>query len=332
MKRILKALVCLMTLSLVVTGCAEEEINEQEVKNENVKKLQVFDESSNERMVAVMINNNHSSWPHAGLQNAVLVYEIVVEGGITRELAVFKGNMPEKIGSVRSSRPYFIDYALENDAIYVHWGGSKDAYSDLETLKVDRFDGMNGKYFYRDDSSGNAYEHTGFTKGSLIKEGIKANDMRDTTNSKMVFNYSVDEIDLSQMENSIDAKEIEIVYSGYHTTSYKYDEENKVYLRTLSGTDEVDAVTGKQYTVKNIITYQLNNSSYDDYGRQKLDNIGSGEGYYITNGKAIKITWSKSSRSSKTVYKYKDSGEEITLNDGNTYIQIQPKDKELVIK
>ena len=94
MKRILKALVCLMTLSLVVTGCAEEEINEQEVKNENVKKLQVFDESSNERMVAVMINNNHSSWPHAGLQNAVLVYEIVVEGGITRELAVFKGNMP----------------------------------------------------------------------------------------------------------------------------------------------------------------------------------------------------------------------------------------------
>ena len=134
------------------------------------------------------------------------------------------------------------------------------------------------------------------------------------------------------MENSIDAKEIEIVYSSYHTTSYKYDEENKVYLRTLSGTDEVDAVTGKQYTVKNIITYQLNNSSYDDYGRQKLDNIGSGEGYYITNGKATKITWSKSSRSSKTVYKYKDSGEEITLNDGNTYIQIQPKDKELVIK
>ena len=283
-------------------------------------------------MIAVMINNNHASWPHAGLDQAVLVYEILAEGGITRELAVFKGNLPEKIGSVRSSRPYFIDYALENDAIYVHWGGSKDAYSDLETFNVDRFDGMTSKYFYRDDSSGNAYEHTGFTKGSLLKEGIMNNDMRYTSNSKMVFNYSTNEIDISNHEEVKDATDVEIVYSSYHTTSYKYDEINKVYLRILSGTNEVDAVTGKQYTAKNIITYQVKNYSYDNYGRQKLNNIGSGEGYYITNGKAVPITWSKSSRSAKTVYKYKDTGEEITLNDGNTYVQIQPENKSLVIK
>ncbi len=55
-----------------------------------------------------------------------------------------------------------------------------------------------------------------------------------------------------------------------------------------------------------------------------IDNVGSGEGYYISNGYAVPITWEKSSRSSKTVYKYQSDGEEIKLNDGNTWVHILP--------
>ena len=69
-----------------------------------------------------------------------------------------------------------------------------------------------------------------------------------------------------------------------------------------------------------------------DYkGRQNLNNIGSGEGYYISEGKAVKITWSKSSREAKTVYKLKSTGEELKVNDGNTFIQVQPLNQELTI-
>ena len=71
-----------------------EEIKE-EIKEE--KKLKVFDEDSNERMIAVMINNNHAAWPHAGLNESVINYEILAEGGITRIMAIYKGNLPEKI-------------------------------------------------------------------------------------------------------------------------------------------------------------------------------------------------------------------------------------------
>ena len=100
----------------------------------------------------------------------------------------------------------------------------------------------------------------------------------------------------------------------------------------MSGTPHKDAITGKQYTAKNIIITPIENYSYDSYGRQKLNNIGSGEGYYITNGYAVPITWEKTSRTSQTIYKYKDSEKQIKVNDGNTYIQIQSKGEALNIE
>ncbi len=99
----------------------------------------------------------------------------------------------------------------------------------------------------------------------------------------------------------------------------------------MSDTPHKDYITGNQYTTKNIITYQVKNYSIDSYGRQGLENIGSGEGYYITNGYAVKITWEKTARDAQTVYKYMD-GNEIDVNDGVTWIQIQPVGKELTIK
>ena len=69
----------------------------------------------------------------------------------------------------------------------------------------------------------------------------------------------------------------------------------------------------------------------DSYGRQEIDNIGSGDGYFISNGYAVPIKWEKKSPSSKTVYKLLN-GEELIVNDGITYIQIQPKNKTLEIE
>ena len=99
----------------------------------------------------------------------------------------------------------------------------------------------------------------------------------------------------------------------------------------MSDTPHVDAVTGEQYTVKNIIITPIDTHTYDSYGRLELDDIGSGEGYFITDGYAIPITWSKDSRSSQTVYKNMD-GKEIKVNDGNTYIQITPPSEDVKIE
>lgn len=95
-----------------------------------------------DRPIAVMIDNNINAMPQAGLLEADLVYEIIVEGGETRMMAVLKGKDVEKIGPVRSSRHYFLDYALENDAIYVHFGWSPQAESDISTMGVNNINGL----------------------------------------------------------------------------------------------------------------------------------------------------------------------------------------------
>ena len=329
----LKIFIFLLIIALIGVGVYFY-LNQDKVEEiiEPEKKLKIVDEDSKTRPIAVMINNNHEAWPHAGLQDAYLSYEIIAEGGITRIMSLFKDQDTEKIGSVRSARPYYLDYALENDAIYVHYGWSEDAKVDIQSLGVDNINGLtDDNTFWRDTTLNKATEHTVFTSMELINEKAKEEGYDRDTNKDLLLNYSVDEISLKKREDAEKADSVYIRYSYYTDTSYEYDKENKVYLRSMSGEPHVDAETGDQYTVKNIIVISVANQSYDSYGRQELDNIGTGEGYYITDGYAVPITWEKDSRSSQTVYKYAN-GKEIKVNDGNTFIQIQPEGETLTIE
>lgn len=306
----------------------KETNNKKEIKQEikEGKKLNIIDIDSNNRPIAVMINNIKTVWGYqSGIQDAYIVYEIIVEGGYTRLMALYKDKNLDRIGSVRSSRHYFLDYALENDAIYVHFGWSPQAESDIKKLGINNINFMSYDGYTRDKSLGLPLEHTAFTTTNNILEGANYYNYRKTSTEKPLLNYSVDEIDLSTMNDSVVANKVFIGYSNSRNTSFEYDEVNKVYKRFQNDEPHIDYVTKEQYTVKNIITYQVSNYtiSNDDKGRQDINNIGSGEGYYITNGYAVPITWEKKSRESKTIYKYKD-GSEIKVNDGNTHIEIQP--------
>ena len=241
-------------------------------------------------------------------------------------MALFKDTNVDKIGSVRSARTQYLDYVYENDAIYGHAGGAEDALKRISSEGINDVD-VDGQYGFRDTSLDRAWEHKLFTSTKLLGEGVSNRGYRTTTEVKSLLKYSADEIDLSKLDGSSAASNISIKYSDYRTSNYIYDSENKVYLRSMNDTKNVDLVTGEQYKVKNIIIYGVNYSNYCDHGYcayQKIDNVGTGEGYYVSNGYSIPITWNKSSKNDRTIYKVKSSGEELVVNDGNTYIQIYP--------
>lgn len=298
-------------------------------KKEEEKKVQIY--SGNDRPIAVMIDNHKSAWPQAGLNDAYLVYEIIVEGGETRLMPVFKGVNLEKIGPVRSSRHYFLDYALENGAIYVHYGWSPQAESDIKKLKVNNINGIaqSAKDFWRVKDKKSPHNAVTSTKNILQMAGEKG--YKTQSNEKSVLNYQVEEIDLNEGKSAI---RVVIPYSKSNVVSYTYDEANKRYVRYSKNTKQTDWTTKKDITTKNIIitfaaNYTLNDGENKD--RQGLKNTGDKKGYYITNGKAIEIVCSKSSRTAKTIYKDLQ-GNEIKVNDGNTYIQICPIDAAVVIE
>ena len=306
--------------------------NDNSTTTTTVKKLNIVNEESKSRPYAIMINNVEGARKlQSGLQDAYMVYELMVEGGITRYLALFLDQTTERIGSIRSARHYYLDYALENDAIYVHHGYSPQAREDWSKLGVDRIEVNESTTGWRDKSASKTYEFTLFTNIEKLGKGIRSK--RTERNKDLLLNYSVDNIDISQMEGAIPANKVDIKYSSNTTTNYEYDTDNNIYLRSVNNKSQNDYVTGKQLTVKNIIVYKVKYSNIqgDNKGRQTIDNVGNGTGYYISNGYAVPITWKKDSRSSATIYKY-NNGKEIQVNDGNTFIQIQPIGGNLVLE
>ena len=338
-----KVLIAILVILIIVAGAVlaykimQDKDNQEVVSEENnvltatieEKEVQIF--KGNDRPIAVMIDNHDDAWPQAGLQRAYMVYEIIVEGGETRLMALFKGaDDVEKIGPVRSARHYFIDYAMENDAIYTHFGESPQASSDIKKYSIDEIDGISedGTTFWRVKDK--AAPHNAVTSMENLIQSAKNKKYKMTSNEESVLNYVTDEVNLEDGQGAVS---VTIPHSQLQTVSYEYDEENKVYERFARKEAQVDWDTDEPITVKNIIITFCDNytlSDAENKGRQGLKNIGTFDGYYITNGKAIKIKCIKNARDEKTIYQDLN-GNEIDVNDGNTFVHICPTDADVEI-
>lgn len=306
-----------------------EEKKEEVVPVAHEKKVQIF--RGQERPIAVMVDNHSDAWPQAGLQKAYMVYEVIVEGSETRLMALFKGVDVEKIGPVRSARHYFIDYAMENDAIYTHFGQSPQAESDLATYRINDINGIaeDGTTFWRVKDK--AAPHNAVTSTEKLLKSAQNKKYRTTSDEKSILNYVTDDVNL---EDGKSATTITVPHSPLQIVKYEYDESSKVYKRYARNKEQKDWDTKETITTKNIIIVFCDNYTLADSenkGRQGLKNIGTFDGYYITNGKAIKIKCTKESREKKTVYKDL-KGNEIKVNDGNTFVNICPINARVVIE
>lgn len=225
--------------------------------------------AGNERPIAFMIDNNINAMPQAGLLEADLVYEIIVEGGETRLMLVMQGKDLDKIGPLRSARHYFLDYALENDAIYVHYGQSPQAKSDIESLSISDINGIyeSESLFWRDSSR--YAPHNAVTSTANIEKIIEREGFRTTTHQEPVLNYvveqeldSIEEIEQKEeqkmQENQEqqttsqiqDAWEVTIPYSSYNTVKYEFDSETQTYIRYSREKKQVDWETKRKLLLK----------------------------------------------------------------------------------
>ncbi len=332
----MKKIICIFLLLFLFCGCEknDEEKNIESVEEEpNIvtkEKINIVDVDSNTRPFAVVVNNATVAVKvQQGLQKAYMVYEIPVEGNMTRLLAFYKDIDDLKIGTIRSARHNFLDYVFEQDAIFVHWGWSHYAKDQIKQLNVESLNGLYDTAFWRENPEGLAIEHTGYTSIKKIRDLAKEKGFLLTSDKGLVLNYSLQEVDISDSGEA--ANKIYIPSSNVSNTSYEYDSDKKVYLRSVNGNKHIDYLTKEQYTAKNIIIQKINTKMASDNYYWDLETIGSGEGMYITNGYAIPIKWSKSDRKAKTIYTYLN-GEEVKLNDGNTYIQLQSNKQNYTIE
>ena len=307
-------------------------------------KVDIIDINSNSRPYAVTVNNTAVAVKvQEGLNKAYLVYEIPTEGNTSRLLALYKDIEEDLvIGTIRSARHNFIDFALESDAIYCCFGWSHYAEDDMKAGSIDYLQGLYGEPFYRNNPEKLVTEHTAYTSMNKLKDAATKKGFKTTSEDSILLNYSTCDIDLSTASNVKTAKSITIPYGeSPQIASFKYDETSKMYVRYEDSNKCVDYSTKEDVTTKNIIVQKVTYSKCSDNYYWDLDTIGSGEGYYITNGYAVPIKWSKSNRSTKTKYCYASgtvingedvSGKEIEVSDGRTWIEVQTTSQKLSIE
>jgi len=315
----------------VVEGCYRSELTNEWID----------EELKDQRPLAVMVDNERTALPHFGVNACDIVYEIMnstENDRITRLMCVVKDyNSIEQLGSVRSTRPTNFMLAGEYDAILVHDGGPfyndeyyKKSYVNNLSGGFARF--INGKALeFTEYVTPNEYTNTkGRTYAGVNAriEEAKYSTTYTENYSGPHFSFSNDEYALSDnYTNSQTATYVQLPMK-HNGSELKYNADTQSYDYYTYGNPHVDALyNDEQTTFKNVIIYSCSFAQLDSNGYLIYNVIGSGlDGWYLTDGEAIPIYWSKDGENAITQFKSVETQEDIVLNTGKTYIAIVPDD------
>lgn len=269
--------------------------------------------------VAVMYSNIYDAMPQSSISYADVVFESLVEGGITRLCCLFENQTQlEKIGPVRSCRTYYLMFAKEFEANYVHFGYSEYAEKYLKQSKFHSLDGMVYCNFYRTDDR--VAPHNAYTSWDGIIESVKEKGYQTvyTSDYTSPFTFNTDDNKDIVIQNGQDCSAFYVGYP-YNKPWFEYDNQTKTYKRFQFEAPQIDELNGQQLAYKNILVKYVEPQYYDN-GTPNYKVSGTGKGLYITDGKAVEVTWVKRSETEGATRYYYSNGEEVILNQGKTYI------------
>lgn len=338
-QRITKMLSLLTAAAALAVGMPSGEVRAEEVRSVYTNEV-ITQEQASTRPIAVMMPTDKVAQPSYGISHAKVLYEIMEEGNISRQLAVIDDWQGlSKIGNIRSCRAYYIPQATEWDPILIHFGGvfyMKDRITmpDINNLSGTYEYGSGGDMpgsgvFFR--TSDRKAPHNAYISGSGITKA--AGSLGYSLYIRPEF-YNAKHFTFAQGINTLEqygagaaaASKISLAeVFPYTKTSFTYDAASGLYKKYIHGSAHVDGENGQQLVFANVIVQNTKWSTLDAKGYLTFQNIDNTEdGYYFTKGKAIHVRWAKTTDYTPTVY-FDDNGNEIQLNEGKTYIAVAQK-------
>lgn len=271
----------------------------------------LVDHVTSSTVFAVILDNAPEAWPQYGLTDAHVVWEFPVEGGRTRLMALFDGAafQSDRIGPVRSVRPYFLDVAQSYGAYVVHVGGSPEA---LDMIAQGTIDALNefyaGSYFWRDRQR--YAPHNVLTSAEELLDAVHDRNVASSTFDGWLF----DDIDPS---------------SPYVSPSWDFGElsvewvwQDDAYVRYVAGKPFVDA-SGETVDAQNVVVMHAPSRVVDASLRRQIMTVGVGDMVAFVAGHQIEGTWSRDDE--RDMIRFIDaSGNEVVFNRGVTWIEVLP--------
>jgi len=293
-----------------------------------------YDISSN-RPVAVSVSNQKAALPTNatnGISQADIVYEVLVEAGITRFIALFQDfSNVGVVGSIRSARHYTVELAEAYDAMFIHAGGSPLGFEEIEKRNITNFDEVSGRraQIFRRDANripGKTVQnyHSVTTSGASFSKWFPTYGLRSLHSDgfRQALNFTDNPIPTGAKAN-----EVGIRFSATKDSIFIYENTRNVYYMAQFGSFFTDANNNAPVTFTNLLILEVPVSDLvgrgEGAGRQDMSTVGQGPGVLVSGGKYIRINWYRADKSSQFIYTY-ENGSEIELGRGKTYIGLIP--------
>lgn len=333
----------ILSVMLMLTGCASKTPNTTNTKdstntqaNTNTTNTQteqkyyapytgeeVSKETLNNVAFMAIIENAPAARPQSGFTEADIVYEAMAEGGITRCLALYQSEASPKIGPVRSMRTYFLDLAYEYNLPFAHCGGSHDALARIKSEKPMSLDEMYNTNFYWRDKTIKVQEHNLYTSSQRMSDLSTAKGYVKSPTVKLNFDKTYWDNLSSSSANTVTVK-----FNGSYTTSYTFKDGQ--YYKSMNNVPTLNKDDSKPVAVKNVVIQNVNYRTRAKELYLDADLVGQGNGFIISNGKSVKVTWSKADLHSQTIFK-DESGNIVPLNPGKTWWHLLDQNANLTI-
>jgi len=297
--------------------------------------LLVTPAAARQHPIAVMIDDHQGARPQSGFNAASIVWQAPAEGGIPRYMLIFQDTIPGLVGPVRSSRQYYIEWASEWHAMYVHAGGSPQALATLAAhggggwvWNADAFR-WEGIYLWRVHQvkvlGGPFYPlvppHNLYTDGSHLRALATKLKVPDGPLTP-VWTFAAD----APREDRPVGARLTVVYP-YESITYRYDAATNTYRRYIDGSKrpQVDAADGRVVAPKNVVILRMAfgplNDGHPNKMRLEASDVGHGTAWISTNGITVKGTWRKASTTAPTLL-FGPNGKPVTFTAGQTFIEV----------
>lgn len=267
--------------------------------------------------IAVKIDNHEDARPQIALNRTDLVFEELVEGGLTRYVAVWHSDVPDAVGPVRSIRPMDPGIAGPLDGIIAYSGGQQ-YFVDL--MKAT---GLVNIVFDEDDTLFERADERPGPHDVILAAAEAVRQHPELAPPAVQFAYGTADPLAAPALAAVPTSHIELVFSEGRYPSWDWDPTTVAWLRSQEGQPDLEA-SGGRVRATNVVTMRVGiDWPYEEVPLTLM--VGSGEVWVSAAGKTAHGTWSKADEGAPIVLTA-DDGSPLRLAPGNTWIELVPNE------
>jgi len=266
--------------------------------------------------IAVKIDNHEEARPQIALNRTDIVFEELVEGGLTRYVAVWHSDVPDEVGPVRSIRPMDPDIASPLGGIIAYSGGQEQFVEMMMATPLVNivFDFDDTGLFYRADERPGPHD-------VILRSAEAVSRNASLAPPPVQFRYGTADPLAAPALAAVPTSRVGLVFSDGRFPAWDWDGAASVWLRSQEGSPDTEA-SGERVRATNVVTLRVAiDWSYGEVPKTVM--IGSGEAWASVAGRTAHGTWSKDAPGSPITLTA-DDGSPLRLAPGNTWVELVP--------